>query len=419
MSARHRIRRTIVGAVGAGATFIGGAALAVTPAEAAPAVTVRLVGDVLIVTGDPVARNSLVVGQTPAHVITLNGTPVLGGTATTANVHRVRMVGGGGIDTLRFDETNGTMPPGEFAGGAGNDTLDGGSSADTLDGGTESDKIAGHGGDDKLVGGAGNDKVIGGTGNDTVTLGADSDQFTWNPGDGKDRVDGDAGTDTLLFNGSDVDTAVGVAPRASIRLVAPPFDTVDYSGFEQLKIDTAGGSDTDQVFVGDMSGTGLAAVRVDFGPPTANDIDRAGVLSGNSPVQSRIRGSRAAGVSVSGMAAPVLISGAEELDVTGGAGADVLDASALAAGALDVLDMGGENGPTTNSGRNTLIGGPGDDLLFGGSGGDRIEGRGGNDELFGSTADDQLFGGDGDDTLIGRGGHDVLDGGPGNNVIIP
>ena len=45
--------------------------------------------------------------------------------------------------------------------------------------------------------------MTGGPGDDTVSLGDDSDQFTWNPGDGNDHVDGDAGTDTLIFNGSD------------------------------------------------------------------------------------------------------------------------------------------------------------------------------------------------------------------------
>ena len=91
---------------------------------------------------------------------------------------------------------------------------------------------------------------------------------------------------------------------------------------------------------------------------------------------------------VAGLAARVSVSGAiagnDRLTVNGLAGADVVDASGLAA----------------DSALLTLDGGDGDDVLVGGAG------------------DDTLRGGAGDDVLLGGPGNDTLDGGPGDNVVI-
>ena len=94
------------------------------------------------------------------------------------------------------------------------------------------------------------------------------------------------------------------------------------------------------------------------------------------------------GVSVLGLATQINITGFEaNLDriiIEGFAGDDVIEASGLAAGAIQL----------------TANGGDGDDVLVGGAG------------------NDTLTGGAGDDVLIGGGRQDVLDGGPGNNVVI-
>ena len=90
----------------------------------------------------------------------------------------------------------------------------------------------------------------------------------------------------------------------------------------------------------------------------------------------------------SGLAAPVNITGFEAANdrivIKGLAGDDVIEASGLAAGAIQL----------------TANGGDGDDVLIGGDG---------NDTLLGEA---------GDDVLIGGLGLDILDGGPGNNVLI-
>jgi len=89
---------------------------------------------------------------------------------------------------------------------------------------------------------------------------------------------------------------------------------------------------------------------------------------------------------VDGLAAQVVIQNFETGDlirILGLGGDDVIDASALPAGASIALD-----------------GGDGDDVVLGGAG------------------NDLLLGGAGDDVLIGGPGQDVLDGGPGDNLLI-
>ena len=96
----------------------------------------------------------------------------------------------------------------------------------------------------------------------------------------------------------------------------------------------------------------------------------------------------ASGVSVLGLAAQVNITGAEaandRLTVKALAGDDVVEASGLSAGAIQL----------------TANGDDGDDLLIGGEG------------------NDTLLGGAGDDVLLGGPGVDILDGGPGDNIVI-
>jgi Ca2+-binding RTX toxin-like protein len=96
----------------------------------------------------------------------------------------------------------------------------------------------------------------------------------------------------------------------------------------------------------------------------------------------------ASGTSVLGLAAQVNITGAESandrLTVKALAGDDVVEASGLAAAAIQLTADGGD----------------------------------GDDVLIGSAGADTLTGGAGDDVLIGGLGQDVLDGGPGSNIVI-
>ena len=73
-----------------------------------------------------------------------------------------------------------------------------------LDGGPGPDTITGGDGNDTLFGGDDNDTVTGGRGTDVAFLGNGDDTFVWNPGDNSDIVEGQAGTDTLDFHGSNI-----------------------------------------------------------------------------------------------------------------------------------------------------------------------------------------------------------------------
>ena len=42
-------------------------------------------------------------------------------------------------------------------------------------------------------------------------LGAGDDTFVWNPGDGSDTVEGQAGTDTLQFNGANINENINIS----------------------------------------------------------------------------------------------------------------------------------------------------------------------------------------------------------------
>ena len=134
----------------------------------------------------------------------------------------------------------------------------------TVDGGAGNDTITGGDGADVLFGGDGNDLVTGGRGNDTAQLGAGDDTFVWNPGDGSDIVEGQAGIDTLAFNGANIAETIDISANGGrvrfTRDVAAI--TMDLNGVEKIAFSALGGADT--IKVNDLSGTGVTAVNVNL-----------------------------------------------------------------------------------------------------------------------------------------------------------
>lgn len=110
--------------------------------------------------------------------------------------------------------------------------------------------------------------------------------------------------------------------------------------------------------------------------------------------------------------------GFESAMLIGGAGDNVLDASAFTG--LVTLDGGAGNdslrGSATNS--NVLFGGDGNDTVQGGNQRDTIFGGLGDDSLLGMGNHDKLYGEDGNDTLQGGTGNDTFDGGAGNGDLV-
>src|SRR5204862_201875 len=119
-------------------------------------------------------------------------------------------------------------------------------------------------GDDMIVGSAGDDLIIGGRGNDTALMGAGDDTFVWNPGDGSDIVEGQAGTDTMLFNGANVAEKIDLSANGGrLRFTRDVANvTMDTNGVERVDFNALGGSDA--ITVGDLSGTAVTQVNLNL-----------------------------------------------------------------------------------------------------------------------------------------------------------
>ena len=56
-------------------------------------------------------------------------------------------------------------------------------------------------------------------GNDLALLGSGSDTFVWNPGDDNDILEGQAGFDTMLFNGANVAENIDISADGASDLL--------------------------------------------------------------------------------------------------------------------------------------------------------------------------------------------------------
>jgi Ca2+-binding RTX toxin-like protein len=259
----------------------------------------------------------------------------------------------------------------------------------TVDGGAGNDTILGSNGADVLLGGDGNDFVDGNQGDDVALLGAGDDTLQWDPGDGSDTVEGQGGTDTMRFNGSNVSERMDVSANGQrVRFTRDVASIVmDLDDVESIVARTLGG--TDNLVVGDLSGTDVTGVQADLASSGGDDgaADNVVVNGTNADDGVTVTGAGPS-AQVAGLSALISVSGAsavnDRLTVNGLGGDDVIDASGVAAGSILL----------------TLDGGAGDDVLIGGAG------------------DDVLLGGEGDDVLLGGAGNDTLDGGPGDNVVL-
>jgi Ca2+-binding RTX toxin-like protein len=278
-------------------------------------------------------------------------------------------------------------------------------------------KFLGGVGDDIIVGSAGNDTVTGGDGSDTAFLGAGNDLFVWNPGDDNDTIEGQAGTDTLRFNGGGVSENIEIFANGGRALLFRDIANVlmDMNDVERIELQALGG--LDKIVVNDLSGTDVKQIAIDLaaalGGATGDgqlDTVTATGTAGKDVVKLALVGGA---VSITGFSAQVTVAHADDFDlfqVNTLGGNDSITASTLkASSGLLSLDGG--------AGNDTITGGAGHDFLFGGDDNDRILGGGGNDQLSGGNGNDALDGGIGNDALVGGAGNDTLTGGAGNDTI--
>ena len=303
----------------------------------------------------------------------------------------------------------------------------------TIDAGAGNDIVNGSRGVDILSGGSGNDLIDGNQGNDVARLGDGNDTFTWDPGDGSDQVEGEAGIDTLDFNGSNAAESIVISANAGRATFFRDLAniTMDTNDVERLQFDALGGADN--VVVNDMNGTEVTNVIVNLGltdGSTTGDaaVDSVSVLGSAAADAVQVVNAGAA-IEVRGLAANVRVTGAEvafdRLEVHSGAGDDTLDASGTSSRIqLSLFGDAGNDRIVGSAGADFINGGVGADTVSMGAGNDRfqwnpgegsdvIDGQSGFDthEFNGSNADEQFaLNADGDHAILTRNlGNIVMD----------
>jgi Ca2+-binding RTX toxin-like protein len=368
------------------------------------------VGDL---TGTEVTQVAIDLGRGDGQpdTVTING---------TAGDDQIRVVSSGAsvvVNGLPAQVTISDAAPGNdtFAmnGGAGNDNIDASALQAglinlTIDGGAGNDTIIGSQSNDTISSDDGNDTVIGGRGDDFASLGAGDDTFVWNPGDGSDTVEGQAGFDTLVFNGANVNENIDISANGGrVRFSRDVANiTMDLNGVERVDFHALGGADN--IVINDLSGTDLPAggVLVDLAGTLggaagdgAVDTVTANGTAGDDAIKlfSFNGGQFNGGIGIIGTPAGIVVTHQEATDqlfVDGGAGNDTIDASAVVAGSMALTINGG-------AGNDTIIGSQGSDLVNGGTGND-LASLGAGDDTFVWNP------GDGSDTVEGQAGFDTL-----------
>ena len=115
-----------------------------------------------------------------------------------------------------------------------------------------------------LIGGDGNDIVIGGRGNDVALARRRQRHLHLEPGRRQRHVEGQAGTDTLVFNGANVDENIDISANGSGRGCPATSATSPWTSTASSTSSSTplGGADT--VTVNDLTGTDVTQVAIDL-----------------------------------------------------------------------------------------------------------------------------------------------------------
>ena len=252
-------------------------------------------------------------------------------------------------------------------------------------------------GTDLVRGSQGDDLVNGGDGNDVALLGGGDDTFVWNPGDDNDTLEGQDGFDAMLFNGANVAENVDVSANGErVRFFRDIASVVmDLNDVESIDFNALGGADT--IVANDLSGTDVTELNASLATVGSGDAQPDNVIvNGTNGDDVSVIAGDATGVAAFGLAAQVNITGAEaandRLTVNLLVGDDVVDASGVAAGSIQLTLDGGAGSDVLigGDGNDILLGGPGDDVLIGGPGIDTLDGGGGDDVIIQLVGDDAV-----------------------------
>jgi Ca2+-binding RTX toxin-like protein len=186
-------------------------------------------------------------------------------------------------------------------------------------------------GNDVLIGSQGADSFTGGDGNDTVFGGNGDDVFTWNPGDDNDVIEGQAGTDRLVFNGANVAETFTLSANGGRATFTRNVAVVimDLNDVETFDLQALGGADI--LTVNDLTATDLTRVNVNLASTLGGSLGDAAVdlitLNGTPAGDGFSITANAGAVEVSGLAALVRITTPEvandDLVINGLGGTDI------------------------------------------------------------------------------------------------
>jgi hypothetical protein len=218
------------------------------------------------------------------------------------------------------------------------------------------------------------------------------------------EVAGGGGLDTVLVAGGAASETFDLSSAGGMLNVAVVSQAglqaaLGTSGVETLVLQPGAGGD--EVFVGDLTGSGVARVEVQFGNDGAADVL---AIAGRAVADALVLAVSGDVATVDGASVAVQASGFEAADrffVDAGDGADRIDAR----GIVQRADMLG------GAGGDTLLGGGGDDALQAQDGHDVVAGGGGADLVSLADGDDRALwaAGDGSDNVSGGAGSDRLE----------
>lgn len=319
-------------------------------------------------------------------------------------------------DPTLDDNLVGTGLDDSICGLGGNDTLRGFSGADTLEGNDGNDEISGGAGADMLFGGAGNDTLFGGGGDDTMDLGELSDG---------DSVNGNSGTDELIFSLSNSGPSTLVIRESELNLDGNAIGAASIESYVVTLSDQGdsvfisnGGSNTDDISVEGGAGRDRIIMDTVFNRDVAIDTG-----AGTAAITS--------GATVTFSDVEIFATGNGNDTVTGSGADETFNLG----GGDDEADLGGGNDVLfIGSGANSLDGGDGVDRLSfsplnAGIDADMSTGQAVSslgetttfsnfENLIGTNSDDNLTGDSNRNVINGLGGDDTIEGGGGNDILI-
>ena len=103
-------------------------------------------------------------------------------------------------------------------------------------------------------------------------MGAGDDTFVWNPGDGNDTVEGQAGTDTMQFNGANIAEKIDLSANGGrLRFTRDIANIVmDTNDVEHVEFHALGGADT--ITVNDLTGTDVTDTTIELEAPSGSGL---------------------------------------------------------------------------------------------------------------------------------------------------